>query len=260
MRSPVRRLIAKLGNWQDRINSFRDQRDLRLFRRTTVPRDFPNLRFLSPTRALEVELRHGPDREPETRQWVEAISNPESAVLWDVGANVGQYTIFAAKRGIRVVAIEPMPHNLMLLVHNISLNGIEDRVIVLPLAIAEQTSPSRMQLSSVHFGSARHAFGAGPLESQARVIQSGLGFGLSGVRIDDASNSLRLPPPTHLKVDIDGHDDDAVFGAEGILPGVHGICCEAKFEKARVEKLISFLAKEGFRVTHMSRRNIFFSR
>jgi FkbM family methyltransferase len=260
VRLQPRRLVTKLRSWQDRLSLYRDQRDLRLFQRTIVPRDFPNLRFLSPTRALSEELRLGPDREPETRQWIEAISDPESAVLWDVGANIGHYTVFAAKRGLRVVAIEPMPHNLMLLVHNIGLNAIEDRVTVLPMAIAQQTSPSRMQLSSVRFGSARHKFGGPLLEGGDNATESELSFELCGVSINEASALLRLPPPTHLKVDIDGLDDEAVFGASEVLSGVQGVCCEVRFDRVRVDKLITFLARHGLRVTFESKRNILFSR
>lgn len=34
-------------------------------------------------------------KEPETLEWIEGL--PEGAILWDVGANVGLYSIYAAK-------------------------------------------------------------------------------------------------------------------------------------------------------------------
>ena len=45
-------------------------------------------------------------KEPETITWLDRLE--EDDVLWDVGACVGSYSIYAAvRRGVRVVAFEP---------------------------------------------------------------------------------------------------------------------------------------------------------
>ena len=45
-------------------------------------------------------------KEPETLEWIDSL--PEGSVLWDVGANVGLYSVYAAKkRRCRVWAFEP---------------------------------------------------------------------------------------------------------------------------------------------------------
>lgn len=57
-------------------------------------------------------------KEPETLEWLDTI--PNEAVLWDIGANVGLYSIYAAKRGrVRVFSFEPSVFNLELLARNI---------------------------------------------------------------------------------------------------------------------------------------------
>lgn len=58
----------------------------------------------------------------------------------DVGANVGAFTVLATKAGAELVhAYEPQPDNRARLEHHIKLNGVADRVVVHPLAVAEKT-------------------------------------------------------------------------------------------------------------------------
>jgi precorrin-6B methylase 2 len=59
-------------------------------------------------------------KEPETIAWIDRFL-PHS-MLWDFGANVGTYTIYAAKKGHSVVAIEPSSREWELLKRNIELN------------------------------------------------------------------------------------------------------------------------------------------
>jgi len=86
-----------------------------------------SLRFLTPSallrsRALSLRLK-----EPDTLQWIDGFGADE--VFWDVGANVGVFGLYAAKRrGVRVLAFEPSASNYMVLCRNIRLNALEERV------------------------------------------------------------------------------------------------------------------------------------
>ena len=55
--------------------------------------------------------------------------NPKRGeVLVDVGANIGKYTIPFAKRGVKVIAIEPNPKFFDVLQKNIRINRVEANV------------------------------------------------------------------------------------------------------------------------------------
>ena len=58
--------------------------------------------------------------------------------MLDVGANIGIYTLLAAKRGARVFAIEADPRNVEKLRHHVHLNGFDDRVTILPIAVGDK--------------------------------------------------------------------------------------------------------------------------
>ena len=57
-------------------------------------------------------------KEPETLNWIDSL--PEESELWDVGANIGLYSIYAAKKKkCNVFSFEPSVFNLELLAKNI---------------------------------------------------------------------------------------------------------------------------------------------
>lgn len=55
----------------------------------------------------------------------------------DVGANIGSFTILAAKRGAMVYAFEPLPESYKMLRMNVILNDVEDKVKAFPFAVGE---------------------------------------------------------------------------------------------------------------------------
>ena len=64
------------------------------------------LTFAVPNRLNRFRIDTFSTKEPETLDWIDAIQ--EGSVLWDIGANVGLYSCYAAKaRRCRVVAFEP---------------------------------------------------------------------------------------------------------------------------------------------------------
>ena len=250
---------VKVKSWLDSFRDFRDTLDLRALDRVVRPVEYPDLKFVAPSRALRTEMLRGPDREPETRAWIDLIPRNSDSLLWDIGANVGSFTIYAASSGINVVAVEPVPANLLLLSRNIDLNGLQARCIVLPMAMSDVVRPELMQLSTLHFGAARHRFGSDRSYMGGDLVGEH-SFQLAGCNVSDAVLMLGLPAPTHLKIDVDGIDDKVLFGAAQILGGVKTVCCEMHFSEERVKKVISFMAGHGLILTHRTRRNAFFER
>jgi hypothetical protein len=76
--------------------------------------------------------------EPATTRQFEHAMRP-GAVVWDVGANAGYYTLMALALGARhVVAVEPDQRVLAFLRRHIALNGKTGRVTVLPIAAGDR--------------------------------------------------------------------------------------------------------------------------
>jgi FkbM family methyltransferase len=158
---------------------------------------------------LDVDLRdnlglylwHFPDlyEKKEIESFCSFIS-PECVVL-DVGANVGLYTLLAAKRGAQVFAIEADPLNAVMLRHNLKLNGLEERVTVFEIAAIETEQTVSLYRSLPNMG-------------ESNVIQRGHFAGsVEGRTID----SLNLPPVDVCKMDIEGAELSAIKGMRSTL-------------------------------------------
>src|SRR5688572_29252215 len=74
-------------------------------------------------------------KEPETLDWIDGLSKDD--VLFDVGANVGLYSVYAGKRGGRGFSFEPEGQNYAGLTSN-CLNDQLSNVTPYCMALAER--------------------------------------------------------------------------------------------------------------------------
>lgn len=112
-------------------------------------------------------------KEPDTIEWIRSFA-PED-VLVDIGANVGMYSIWAAKtRGTRVYAFEPESQNFALLNKNIVANGLSGNVTAYCLALSDETGFALLHLSGFTPGASGHTYGAeGTSYSRSPMRRSG---------------------------------------------------------------------------------------
>jgi FkbM family methyltransferase len=135
-------------------------------------------------------------RDMATRAW------PTDGVAVDVGANIGNHTLFlAAVLDLRVVALEPLAACRAVLQHNLALNGLADRVQLLPLAAGAVAGRGTMVVED-------------PRNSgKSRVSPDPTGD-VELVRLDD----LALPGPVVLlKVDVERMEVQVLQGALALL-------------------------------------------
>lgn len=69
---------------------------------------------------------------------IRVLAKPEAWFV-DLGAHCGYATVLAASLGMRCVAVEPLPENLLALRFNVGLNDYAERVTIVPRAIGFET-------------------------------------------------------------------------------------------------------------------------
>ena len=182
------------------------------------------LRFSAPNLLCDWRAKSFSTKEPETLEWIESI--PEGGVLWDVGANVGLYAVYAAKkRNCRVWAFEPSVFNLELLARNIVLNGLTNLVCIVPLALSDQPGANQLRMTSTDWGGALSTFGQG-FGWDGKAIRQVFEFQTLGLSMEDATQRLAIPQPDYIKMDVDGIEHLILKGGSRILQGIKGILIE----------------------------------
>ncbi len=180
--------------------------------------------------------RRSIDGEPETFRWIEE-SMDASSVFYDIGANVGVYSLIAARRhpGIHIVAFEPAGPNYGILVANMSLNKVV--IPLLPVALGERTGIGTFAYSTLRAGGARHKLGG----QTDYVFQ----HPVIAYRLDELMQKFHLTPPTHLKIDVDGTERDILRGAERAMENVRSMIVEINGDP---NDLLAWLERQGFKV------------
>jgi FkbM family methyltransferase len=132
-------------------------------------------------------------------------------IVVDVGANVGYYTLIAAKLVKdygRVYAFEPEPRNYELLVKNIQINGYTN-VIPLQKAVSNVSGKVKLFLDKVNLG--KHSL------SQNNVRKAGF-VEVEAVTLDDFFiNIVKNVKVDFIKIDVEGAEGLVIEGADRIL-------------------------------------------
>ena len=163
-------------------------------------------------------------KEPETLEWIDAI--PEESVLWDVGANIGLYAIYAAKaRNCRVFAFEPSVFNLELLARNIFLNALQSQVTIVPIALSDKLGSSMFKMSNTDWGGALSTFGEN-FDQNGNVMNEVFEYQTIGISVNDAVKLLEIPIPKFIKIDVDGIEHFILRGGADVLNKVESVLVE----------------------------------
>lgn len=189
-----------------------------------VLHDGVRLRFTAPNVLCEWRAQTFSTKEPETLAWIDSM--PEGAVLWDVGANVGLYSIYAAKRRhCRVWAFEPSIFNLELLARNIYRNDLVKWVCIVPFALSDQVGSSQLHMTTTEWGGALSTFGQ-DFGWDGKAMEPVFEFQTLGIPMDYARESLAIPQPDYIKMDVDGIEHLILSGGRSVLSQVKGVLIE----------------------------------
>ena len=136
-----------------------------------------------------------------------------AAVCFDVGANVGFYSLLAARivgpEG-RVVAFEPHPENVKALERNVRANGLAN-VVVVPKAVSRTSGGARL---------------AGSDRATAHLDES-RGLDVDTITLDEFVAAEPSLAPSVVKIDVEGHELEVLAGAQRTLEaGRPAIVCE----------------------------------
>ena len=164
------------------------------------------------------------NKEPETLDWIDSFN--ENSNFFDIGANVGTYSIYAAKsKNCKVYCFEPSVFNLELLVRNIQLNNINNSTYVIPIALSNKNSLESFNLSNLDNAGALSNFGH-KFDQYGNEMNIKNYYNTLGMKLDYFVNQYGLKKPDYIKIDVDGIEHLILEGMDNILENVKSVLVE----------------------------------
>jgi FkbM family methyltransferase len=156
-------------------------------------------------------------KEEDTIQWIDGFE--AGAVFWDIGANVGVYSLYAAiRKNVSVLSFEPSAANFHVLSRNIQLNQLGGQVTAYCIALSGRTELGVLNMSSPSMGAAISQFGQpGEMSPYWEGHTQAAVHGTIGFSIDDFIAHFDPPFPNYLKMDVDGLELPILRGAQRTL-------------------------------------------
>ena len=220
--------------------------------------------FLSVESDMEYRVRlRSCAKEPDTIEWIES-DLADGDVFYDVGANVGAYSLVASKffRGkVQVYAFEPSFLNFPQLCKNLALNHCEDSVTPFQVALSNETGIDTFNYHSLVIGGAVHTLGEA-IDDQGEPFNPASRQLVLSFRGDDFTKQFDIPPPNHIKIDVDGTEFSVLKGFDDSLndPGVRTVMLELNAGRGQKEQIIEYLRDKGFKIRSTYGANHLFAR
>lgn len=206
------------------------------------------VQFSTPNRATVWRVQTLFTKEPDTIEWIAGF--PEGSVLVDIGANVGMYTIWAAKtRGARVYAFEPESQNFALLNHNILRNSLGNLAIAYCASLSDAPGFGQLALSAFMPGGSVHAYTDKGEEGSKKspYLQ-----GSYASTLDTLVAEGVVPVPNFVKIDVDGIEPKIVRGARRTFenPEVKSVLIEVDTRMESHWEMVDLMLELGFDYSH----------
>ena len=205
------------------------------------------LKFYAPSALLRRRADTVLAKEPDTIAWLDTLGDRD--VLWDVGANVGVFSLYAAAlRRCHVLAFEPSAANFFVLTRNVQINQLSDRLTAYCVALSGASGLGVLNLDSPELGTAMSQFGRPGEVSRYSSGATPVTHGMIGFTVDEFIGRFSPLFPTHLKLDVDGLEWPILQGARHTLrdPRVRSVIVELSLtQTAERDRATALLAECG---------------
>ena len=218
--------------------------------------------FFTPSELIKWRVKTILDKEPETISWINEFK--DRSIFWDIGANVGLYSIYAASKRerIKVFSFEPSSSNLRTLSRNISINNLQNKINIVPFALSKNKNKFLLlKESSFNEGGALNSFGVNYNFSGKKFFSKN-SYNTFGTSLDNLIKLKILKVPNYIKIDVDGIEDLILAGAKNLLLNkkIKSILIEIN-DKFKVQKkeILKIMKKNKFQLISKSRNEDFYS-
>jgi FkbM family methyltransferase len=177
------------------------------------------VQFFVPNSLVNWRVETFYSKEPETLKWIDSFNKNQKFIFWDIGSNIGLYSIYNAikNQNSKTISFEPSTSNLRVLSRNISLNNLQNKIEIMPLALTNQNNIF-LNMNEKNFveGGALNSFGE-TYNFEGKQFEAEMKYKTFGTSIDYIIEKNILEIPDYIKVDVDGIEHLILKSGERVL-------------------------------------------
>ena len=216
-----------------------------LYKTKKISHNSINLEFCSPNRMNFYRIETFSTKEPDTLNWIDDFKKEK--VFWDIGANVGLYSCYAAKKiGCKVYSFEPSVFNLEVLTRNINLNSLTDKITIVPLPLSDNQSFKNFFITNRVWGGAFSNYGESR-DHHGKILPKKFNYKTVGLSVDQLVEKINFEKPNYIKIDVDGIEHLILKGSLNTLKNVETILIEVNENyNEQSDKVSQYMISSGF--------------
>ena len=188
-------------------------------------------------------------KEPDMINWLDRLD--KDSLLMDVGANIGLYSIYAAKKNIRrVIAIEPESQNFGILNKNIYINNLSEKITALNIGFSDKDGLEDLFIPMFMTGAALNNLGSSE-DFNKDKFKADFKQSVITYSIDSFLEKFPEHFPSHLKIDVDGIESKIIKGANKTLDNkkLKEVIIELNEDLKEDLEVIKILKSKGFELS-----------
>ncbi len=186
-------------------------------------------------------------KEPETLEWIKTLMQ-NGEVFFDIGANIGVYTLYAASLypELQVFSFEPFLTNYNRLCENVQLNGFEN-ITPLLMGLSDRTGIDTLFVRDETLGSSGHQITEN-IDEWGNEFKAVKKYDVLTDSLDSFLSYFKASIPNHIKIDVDGVEWLIIKGMEKTLnlPNIKSVLVEVNHGSTDVEKVNRLFMDAGF--------------
>lgn len=206
--------------------------------------------------------KSNPSFEEELQQWVKLEDNK---AMLDIGANIGFYSILAAKNTIlsKIYAFEPNPETYKTLRKNIKINKLGISIQAFEIGLGNEEEPAIFVKNLSHTGGSHFVEEERQIKTKIRNFSDPISIAVRNYDNFAEEHNILVKDINFIKIDVEGFELKTLQGMKGLLenclPGTKIFIEVWKFNEKKLET-IDYLKNKDFKLLEYIGDNYLFEK
>ncbi len=211
--------------------------------------------FFIPNHYTEWRVNNFLTKEPETIDWINSFDNSKKFSMWDIGSNIGTFSIYTAMKhdNAEIISFEPSTSNLRVLTRNISINKLEDRIKVITFPLIDKKNQFlMMNEGEFEEGGSHNNYGLNT-DYEGKNFLPEMKYNVFGTNINDLLENKIINIPNYIKIDVDGIEHLILLGADKFLNHKNLVSLSIEINEDYQEQynsVLKIMNKNNFKILH----------